>query len=247
MKGEIISGILIPFAGTALGAAGVFFMRREICPELRRGLNGLAAGIMAAASFFSLLVPALEQGGIWPALMGFLPGMLFLPLADALMPRMQRAERKLSGTEKMLLAVTLHNLPEGMAVGAAYAGWLLGLKEITLAGAFSLALGIALQNIPEGAIVSMPLRAEGMGRGRAFFYGAMSGAVEPVGALLILAAIGIFLPLLPALMAFAAGAMFSVIVEELIPDRMQEEMKTPVSLWFSLGFALMMTLDVTLG
>ena len=247
MEGNVVAGILIPFAGTALGAACVFFMRRGMGAALRRGLNGLAAGIMAAASFFSLLLPALERGGILPVLAGFLPGMLFLWLADALLPRVQQAERRLTATEKMLLAVTLHNLPEGMAVGAAYAGWLFGGGEAALAGAFSLALGIALQNIPEGAIVSMPLRAEGMGRGRAFFYGAMSGAVEPVGALLILAAIGIFLPLLPALMAFAAGAMFSVIVEELIPDRMQEEMKSPVSLWFSLGFALMMTLDATLG
>ncbi|MBR1584981.1 MAG: ZIP family metal transporter [Clostridia bacterium] len=240
-------GILIPFLGTALGAAWVFFMKKAMRPGLQQALNGLAAGIMVAASFFSLLLPALDQAGIAPTVIGFLAGMLLLHGIDGALTRIKRRDRHLSKTEKLLLAVTLHNVPEGMAVGVAYAGWLFGRQDVTLTAAFALALGIALQNIPEGAIVSMPLRAEGMPTGRAFWCGVLSGAVEPVGAVLILAAAGVFAPVLPWLLAFAAGAMFSVVVEELIPEMEEQGAKNWGSLCFALGFVVMMALDVALG
>ncbi|MBQ9263257.1 MAG: ZIP family metal transporter [Clostridia bacterium] len=242
MNIEVIRGVLLPFAGTALGAAGVFFMRKEISSRLHRALSGAAAGIMAAASFFSLLLPSLEQGGLFPASVGFLLGLLFLPALDGL--PVQTA-RTLTRQEKMMLAVTIHNLPEGMAVGVAYAGWLYG-SGISFTGAFALALGIALQNFPEGAIVAMPLRAEGKSRSQAFLWGVLSGAVEPVGAALILLAAGIFLPVLPYLLSFAAGAMFCVILEELTPDIIGGSPRCLGMFSFGLGFLLMMAMDVAL-
>ena len=257
MNLQVLEGILIPFLGTSLGAACVFFMKEQMSERLNRALTGFAAGIMASASFFSLLSPALEQSaglGAWsffPAVIGFLAGMLFLLLLDRLIPHMHldRSEEGprsgLKRTTKLVLAVTLHNLPEGMAVGIVYAGWMYGRAEISLMGA--LALGIALQNFPEGAIVSMPLRAEGMPKGRTFLYGVLSGVVEPIGAVLTILAAGFFIPVMPYLLSFAAGAMFYVIVEELVPEMSEGRHSNVGAVCFALGFALMMALDVGLG
>ena len=259
MNLQVLEGILIPFLGTSLGAACVFFMKEQMSERLNRALTGLAAGIMASASFFSLLSPALEQSaglGAWsffPAVIGFLAGMLFLLLLDRLIPHMHldRSEEGprsgLKRTTKLVLAVTLHNLPEGMAVGIVYAGWMYGRAEISLMGALALALGIALQNFPEGAIVSMPLRAEGMPKGRTFLYGVLSGVVEPIGAVLTILAAGFFIPVMPYLLSFAAGAMFYVIVEELVPEMSEGRHSNVGAVCFALGFALMMALDVGLG
>ena len=259
MNLQVLEGILIPFLGTSLGAACVFFMKEQMSERLNRALTGFAAGIMASASFFSLLSPALEQSaglGAWsffPAVIGFLAGMLFLLLLDRLIPHMHldRSEEGprsgLKRTTKLVLAVTLHNLPEGMAVGIVYAGWMYGRAEISLMGALALALGIALQNFPEGAIVSMPLRAEGMPKGRTFLYGVLSGVVEPIGAVLTILAAGFFIPVMPYLLSFAAGAMFYVIVEELVPEMSEGRHSNVGAVCFALGFALMMALDVGLG
>ena len=256
---RVAEGILIPFLGTSLGAACVFVLRGEMSRSLNRALTGFASGIMVSASFFSLLLPALEQTadrGVWsilPAGLGFLIGMLFLLGLDMLIPHMhldKKEEGPKSGlrrTTKLVLAVTLHNLPEGMAVGIVYAGWLYGSASITLTGALALALGIALQNFPEGAIVSMPLRGEGMPRRRTFLYGVLSGVVEPVGALLTIFAASFFLPVLPWLLSFAAGAMFYVVVEELIPEMSEGEHSNIGTVCFALGFVLMLALDVGLG
>lgn len=239
----IAAGILLPLAGTALGAAWVFCMRAKGGKRRQGMLLGAAAGIMTAASLFSLLLPALDQAGPWHTAAGFLAGMLF----PGLMGRpARRLGRTLDKTHKLLWAVTVHNLPEGMAVGVAFAGFLGARTDAALAGAWALALGIALQNIPEGAIISLPLREAGMGRGRAFALGVLSGVVEPVGAGLILLAAGVFSPLLPGLLAFAAGAMIAVTVEELLPD-LSREHAPGGSLWYALGFLLMMLLDVCLG
>ncbi len=240
----IAAGILLPFVGTALGAASVFFMRRQDKTVCQGMLLGAAAGIMTAASVFSLLLPALEQGGPWIAAAGFLPGMLFPAGADRLARPLGRTMDK---TDKMIWAVTVHNLPEGMAVGVGFAGFLKTGSDAALAGAFALSLGIALQNIPEGAIISMPLRATGMGRGRSFALGVLSGAVEPVGAALILVAAGVLSPLLPLLLSFAAGAMIAVTAEELLPDLARQGAPGGGSLWVALGFLLMMLMDVCLG
>ena len=259
MNLQVLEGILIPFLGTSLGAACVFFMKEQMSERLNRALTGFAAGIMASASFFSLLSPALEQSaglGTWsffPAVIGFLAGMLFLLLLDRLIPHMHldRSEEGprsgLKRTTKLVLAVTLHNLPEGMAVGIVYAGWMYGRAEISLMGALALALGIALQNFPEGAIVSIPLRAEGMPKGRTFLYGVLSGVVEPIGAVLTILAAGFFIPVMPYLLSFAAGAMFYVIVEELVPEMSEGRHSNVGAVCFALGFALMMALDVGLG
>ena len=259
MNLQVIEGILIPFIGTSLGAACVFFLRKEMGEKLSRALTGFAAGIMVSASFFSLLQPALAQSegmgalSFLPAVIGFLVGMLFLLVLDLAIPHMHfdRSEEGprsgLKRTTKLILAVTMHNLPEGMAVGIVYAGWLYGDKTISVTGALALALGIALQNFPEGAIVSMPLRAEGMPKWKTFVYGVLSGIVEPIGAVMILLAAGFFVPLLPYLLSFAAGAMFYVVVEELIPEMSQSEHSNIGTVCFALGFALMMALDVGLG
>ena len=256
----ILIGLLIPFLGTAAGAACVFFMRRALSTAVQRALTGFAAGVMVAASIWSLIVPAIEQSGAmgkWaflPAFLGFWCGILFLLALDRLIPHLhanaEQAEgpkSRLARTTMMVLAVTLHNIPEGMAVGIVYAGVRSGSALITAGGALSLALGIAIQNFPEGAIISMPLHAEGKGKGAAFGLGVLSGAVEPVfGALTVLAA-GLIGPAMPYLLSFAAGAMLYVVVEELIPEMSAGEHSNLGTVFFAVGFSLMMALDVALG
>ena len=256
---ETVLGILIPFVGTSLGAAVVFVLKKNISNSLQKVLTGFAAGVMVAASFWSLLQPALESSedmGTWsfvPAAVGFLIGVGFLLLLDELTPHLHfnnQEEGPRSGlkrTTKLILAVTLHNIPEGMAVGVVYAGFLAGNAGISAAGALALALGIAIQNFPEGAIVSMPLRAEGMDKGKTFLFGVLSGAVEPVAALVTIFAAGAVIPVMPYLLAFAAGAMMYVVVEELIPEMSEGKHTNWGTIAFSLGFVLMMVLDVTLG
>jgi len=256
----ILPGLLIPFLGTALGAACVLFMKRTLTKGVERALTGFAAGVMVAASIWSLLIPAMEQASplgrlaFLPAVIGFGVGMAFLLLLDTVIPHLHRYAEQAEGpksaltrTTMMVLAVTLHNIPEGMAVGVVYAGLLSGSVEISAGGALALALGIAIQNFPEGAIISMPLHAEGMGKGKAFLYGALSGAVEPVGTVLTILAAGLVVPALPYLLAFAAGAMMYVVVEELIPEMSSGEHSNVGVILFALGFMLMMALDVALG
>ncbi len=256
----ILWGLLIPFLGTAAGAACVFFMRRALSTALRRALTGFAAGVMVAASIWSLIVPAIEQSGAmgkWaflPAFLGFWCGILFLLALDRLIPHLhanaQRPEgpkSRLARTTMMVLAVTLHNIPEGMAVGIVYAGVRSGSALITAGSALSLALGIAIQNFPEGAIISMPLHAEGKRKGEAFGLGVLSGAVEPAfGALTVLLS-GLIGPAMPYLLSFAAGAMLYVVVEELIPEMSAGEHSNLGTVFFAVGFSLMMALDVALG
>ena len=256
----VVLGLLVPFLGTSLGAACVFFLKKGLGDRVQRGLTGFASGVMVAASIWSLLIPAMEQSsgaGNWaflPAVIGFWAGILFLLGLDHLIPhlhqRSQQAEgppTRLGRSTMMVLAVTLHNIPEGMAVGVVYAGFLAGEGQITMAAALALSLGIAIQNFPEGAIISMPLRSEGVGKARAFAGGVLSGAVEPLGALLTILAAGLVVPALPYLLSFAAGAMLYVVVEELIPEMSQGEHSNVGTLTFALGFTLMMTLDVALG
>ena len=259
MTAETILGIFIPFFGTGLGAAMVFMLKKNISDNLQKILTGFAAGVMVAASFWSLLQPALESSesmGKWsfvPAAVGFLIGVGFLLLLDEITPHLHFNNQEegpktgLKRTTKLILAVTLHNVPEGMAVGVVYAGFLSGNAGISAAGALALALGIAIQNFPEGAIVSMPLRAEGMDKGKTFFFGILSGIVEPIAALITILAAGIVIPVMPYLLAFAAGAMMYVVVEELIPEMSEGKHSNWGTIAFSLGFVLMMILDVTLG
>ena len=256
---ETVLGILIPFIGTSLGAAMVFILKKEISENLQKILTGFAAGVMVAASFWSLLQPALESSehmgtlAFVPAAAGFLIGVGFLLLLDVITPHMHmdhQDEGPKSGmkrTTKLILAVTLHNIPEGMAVGVVYAGFRSGTAGITGAGALALALGIAIQNFPEGAIVSMPLRAEGMSRSKTFLYGVLSGVVEPIAAAVTIVAAGTVVPVMPYLLAFAAGAMMYVVVEELIPEMSEGKHSNWGTIAFSLGFVVMMVLDVTLG
>ena len=252
--------LLIPFLGTTLGAATVFFLKGNLPQKVEKMLLGFASGVMIAASVWSLLIPAIEQseGGsvpAWlPAAVGFLLGMGFLLLLDSVIPHLHRhsdqpegLRAKVSRTAMLVFAVTLHNLPEGMAVGVTYAGALAGNSGVTLAGAFALALGIAIQNFPEGAIISLPLRAEGSSRGKAFLYGTLSGAVEPVGAVLTILLARQLTPILPYLLSFAAGAMIYVVVEELIPESQAGEHSNLGTIGAALGFVLMMILDVALG
>ncbi len=257
---EIFYGIAIPFLGTALGAACVFFMKKALSDRVQRALTGFAAGVMVAASVWSLLIPAMEQSagmGKWafvPAAVGFWIGILFLLLLDHIIPHLHQNSTQAEGpksqlerTTMMVLAVTLHNSPEGMAVGVVYAGYRSGSAQITAAGALALSLGIAIQNFPEGAIISMPLRAEGMSKGRAFLGGVLSGIVEPIGAVLTILAAGLIVPALPYLLSFAAGAMLYVVVEELIPE-MSEGVHSDIgTVYFAVGFSVMMVLDVALG
>ncbi len=250
---DVVLGLAVPFIGTALGSAWVFLMRTGLGAAVRRALTGFAAGIMVTASVWSLIIPAIERSArlgrlsFFPALVGFWGGVLFLKLIDRLIPLPDGGGSFGRGTAMTVLAVTVHNIPEGMAVGAIYAGLLTGSPEITAGGAFSLALGIAIQNFPEGAIISMPLRAEGMGKSRSFLYGALSGAVEPVfGVLTVLSAEAIE-PAMPYVLSFAAGAMISVVVEELIPEMTADGENRSGVVWFSFGFTLMMALDVALG
>lgn len=260
MKSEVFYGILIPFLGTSVGAACVFFMRRGLGERTRRGLTGFAAGVMTAAAVWSLLIPALEQSArlgrlsFIPAVAGFWLGVLLLLALDHIIPHLHQNSRRPEGLRSRLkdstmlvFAVTLHNFPEGMAVGVVYAGYLAGEAEITLAGALALSLGIAVQNFPEGAIISMPLHSAGMGKRRAFAGGVLSGVVEPVGAVLTLLAAGLATPALPYLLSFAAGAMLYVVAEELIPEMSQGEHTDVGPVLFALGFTLMLALDVALG
>ena len=256
---QTIEGILVPFLGTSLGAAMVFFLKKEISGKVQKALTGFAAGVMVAASFWSLLEPALdgsaEMGKLafLPAAVGFLVGVGFLLGLDVLTPHMhmdKQHEGPKSGfkrTTKLIFAVTLHNVPEGMAVGVVYAGLRASSAGITAAGALTLALGIAIQNFPEGAIVSMPLMAEGMPKRKTFWLGVLSGAVEPVAATVTLLAAGLVTPVMPYFLAFAAGAMMYVVVEELIPEMSEGKHSNIGTIAFSLGFVLMMVLDVALG
>lgn len=257
---EAFYGILIPFLGTSLGAACVFFLKKTLSDAVQRALTGFAAGVMVAASVWSLLIPAIAQSaalGRWsflPAVLGFWVGILFLLALDHIIPHLhaksgqaEGPKSRLQRTTMMVLAVTLHNIPEGMAVGVVYAGYLSGQAQITAAGALVLSLGIAIQNFPEGAIISMPLHAEGMGKGRAFADGVLSGIVEPIGAVLTILAAKMIVPALPYLLSFAAGAMLYVVVEELIPEMSQGRHSNIGTICFALGFGLMMVLDVALG
>ena len=253
-------GILIPFLGTSLGAGCVFFLKKSLSDGIQRALTGFAAGVMVAASVWSLLIPAMEQAAdlgrlaFFPAAVGFWLGILFLLLLDHLIPHLHQNSLQAEGpksqlqrTTMMVLAVTLHNIPEGMAVGVVYAGYLAGTAQITAAGALALSLGIAIQNFPEGAIISMPLRAEGMPKRQAFWDGVLSGIVEPIGAVLTILAAGIVVPALPYLLSFAAGAMLYVVVEELIPEMSQGQHSNVGTVFFAVGFSVMMVLDVALG
>ena len=259
MNLNIILGILIPFVGTSLGAGMVFVLKDEISDRLQKILTGFAAGVMVAASFWSLLSPALESSeylgklSFLPAAIGFLIGTGFLLFLDCVTPHMHMDKQdegprsRLQRTTKLILAVTLHNIPEGMAVGVVFAGVKSGQVGITATGALALAIGIAIQNFPEGAIISMPLHAEGKTKGRAFLGGTLSGAVEPVGALLTVLFAGLFVPAMPYLLSFAAGAMIYVVVEELIPEMSAGEHSNVGVILFALGFTVMMALDVALG
>ena len=260
MTFEVLRGICIPFLGTMLGAGCVLFQKNKMNPYIQRALTGFAAGVMVAASIWSLLIPAMEQAsdmGKWsfvPAAVGFWLGILFLLGLDFIIPHMHLGSSEAEGpktnlkkTTMMVLAVTLHNIPEGMAIGVVYAGFLLGSEEISLAAATALSIGIAIQNFPEGAITSMPLAAEGMSRKRAFFLGALSGVVEPVGAMFTILAAGLVVPILPYLLSFAAGAMIYVVVEELIPEMSAGRHSNIGTIAFTAGFTLMMMLDVALG
>ena len=257
---ESFWGILIPFLGTSLGAACVFFMKKSLSDTVQRALTGFAAGVMVAASVWSLLIPAIERSAgrgklaFLPAVLGFWVGILFLLALDHIIPHLHAKSGQLEGpksrlqrTTMMVLAVTLHNIPEGMAVGVVYAGYLSGDTQITAAGALALSLGIAIQNFPEGAIISLPLRAEGMKKGRAFRDGVLSGAVEPIGAVLTVLAARMVVPALPYLLSFAAGAMLYVVVEELIPEMSQGDHSNLGTVFFAVGFSVMMILDVALG
>ena len=257
---EAILGILIPFLGTTFGAACVFFMKKSLGDLVQRSLAGFAAGVMVAASIWSLLIPAIEQSenmgklSFLPAFIGFWGGILFLLALDHLIPHLHVGSNQAEGpktrlgrTTMMVLAVTLHNIPEGMAVGVMYAGFLAGNMQITAASALALSLGIAIQNFPEGAIISMPLRAEGESKGKAFLGGVLSGTVEPIGAVLTIIAAQFIIPALPYLLSFAAGAMLYVVVEELIPEMSQGQHSNLGTVFFAVGFSVMMTLDVALG
>ena len=257
---EAVYGILIPFLGTSLGAACVFFLKKTLSDRVQRSLTGFAAGVMVAASVWSLLIPSIEQSAalgafaFLPAAAGFWAGILFLLALDHTIPHLHQNSGQTEGpksqlrrTTMMVLAVTLHNIPEGMAVGVVYAGYLSGSAQITAAGALALSLGIAIQNFPEGAIISMPLRAEGMKKGRAFWGGVLSGVVEPVGAALTILAAQHVVPALPYLLSFAAGAMLYVVVEELIPEMSQGDHSNIGTVFFAVGFSVMMILDVALG
>ncbi len=258
MIADVFREIMLPFAGTTLGAASVFFVRKSLPATLQRALSGFAAGVMVAAAIWGLLIPSMEQtAGVWafiPALGGLWLGFLFLMLLDKIIPHLHLGSAcpegmpcKLKRSSMMMLAVALHNLPEGMAVGALLAGTLQEGSGVAPAAALALSVGIAIQNFPEGAIISIPLRQEGMQRGKAFGLGVLSGLVEPIGAVATLLLANLMLPVLPWLLAFAAGAMLYVVVEELIPEMAEGEHSHVGTVLFALGFSLMMVLDVVLG
>lgn len=257
---EIAIGLLLPLLGTTAGSACVFFLRRQIGPDIQRAFTGFAAGVMVAASVWSLIIPAIdmceEMGKLsfLPALIGFLVGIVFLLFMDSMVPHLHVGSEKPEGRSSslgrsamMILAVTIHNIPEGAACGAIFAGVLNGDGGVTLAGAITLAVGIAIQNFPEGAIISLPLRSEGNSRLKSFALGTLSGVVEPIGAVLAIALAGLVTQILPYMLAFAAGAMLYVVVEELIPEANEGEHSNLGTIAFAVGFALMMVLDVTLG
>ena len=259
----IVLGLLIPFIGTAGGAACVFFLKHELKAGVQRALTGFAAGVMVAASIWSLIVPAIEQSvekerwAFLPAFIGFWLGILFLLLLDYIIPHLHTSidhvdqvegpKTKLNRMVMMVLAVTLHNIPEGMAVGVVYAGLLANSANITVGGAMALALGIAIQNFPEGAIISMPLYAEGKSKPKSFCLGVLSGAVEPLFGFITILIAGLVVPAMPYLLSFAAGAMLYVVVEELIPEMSAGEHSNIGVVFFAVGFSLMMALDVALG
>ncbi len=257
---EILVGLLIPFLGTTLGAGMVFFMKNQMNTKVQKLLLGFASGVMISASIWSLMIPSLdmakEQGEIsWlPAAIGFILGIIFLLVLDKITPHLhlnsekpEGIKAKLKNSTMLILAVTLHNIPEGMAVGVVFAGMLVGNVGMSLAGAIALAIGIAIQNFPEGAIISMPLRAEGMSKGKAFLYGTLSGIVEPISAVITILLTGLVVPILPYLLSFAAGAMIYVVVEELIPEAQAGEHSDIGTIGVAIGFVLMMILDVALG
>ena len=259
MNWIIAKGLLIPFLGTALGSALVFFMKKELDVKLQNVLSGFAAGVMVAASVWSLLIPSMEMVSdkgklaFIPAAVGFCVGMIFLLILDKIIPHMhidnseEGPKTKLQKTTMMVLAVTLHNIPEGMAVGILYAGWASGSAQITQAGALTLALGIAIQNFPEGAIISMPLHSKGLSKGKACWYGILSGIVEPVAGFLTILLASQISSILPYFLSFAAGAMIYVVVEELVPEMAEGEHSNLGTIVFMIGFVLMMILDVALG
>ena len=257
---NVFKGLLIPFLGTTLGSATVFLMKNKLNKKVEKILLGFAAGVMIAASVWSLLIPSIdmaqEQGILpWlPAAIGFILGIVFLLVLDSVIPHLhlestkpEGIKTKLKKTTMMVFAVTLHNIPEGMAVGVSFAGALMENTGITLAGAFALAIGIAIQNFPEGAIISMPLKAEGMSKGKAFLYGTLSGIVEPIGAIITILLTSTVIPILPYVLSFAAGAMIYVVVEELIPESQVGEHSNIGTIGVAIGFTIMMILDVALG
>lgn len=257
---KLFWGLLIPFLGTTLGSGMVFLMKNKINKKIEKLLLGFASGVMIAASIWSLIIPALnmaeEQGIItWvPATIGFLLGICFLLVLDSIIPHLhlntdkpEGLKSKIQKTTMMVLAVTLHNIPEGMAVGVVFAGALAQNTGITMAGAIALAIGIAIQNFPEGAIISMPLKSEGMSKTKAFLYGTLSGIVEPIGAILTICLTNLVVPILPYLLSFAAGAMIYVVVEELIPESQTGEHSNIGTIGVAIGFVIMMILDVSLG
>ena len=257
---NLIIGLLIPFLGTTLGAMMVFLMKNKMNIKVEKLLLGFASGVMIAASIWSLLIPAIdmakEQEKIaWiPATVGFILGIVFLLILDSVIPHLhlnnnkpEGIKSKLKKTTMMIFAVTLHNIPEGMAVGVTFAGALIGNTGITMAGAFALAIGIAIQNFPEGAIISMPLKSEGMSKPKAFLYGTLSGIVEPIGAISTILLTNIIIPTLPYLLSFVAGAMIYVVVEELIPESQAGEHSNIGTIGVAIGFVIMMILDVALG
>ena len=257
---NIVIGLLIPFLGTTLGSAMVFLMKNKMNTKVQKLLLGFASGVMIAASIWSLITPSIEmaeeQGIVsWiPAAIGFLFGIIFLLVLDSIIPHLhlnskkpEGIKAKLKNTTMMVLAVTLHNIPEGMAVGVVFAGVLAQNTTITLAGAFALSIGIAIQNFPEGAIISMPLKNEGMSKTKAFLYGTLSGIVEPIGAIITILLTGIVTPILPYLLSFAAGAMIYVVVEELIPESQAGKHSNIGTIGVAIGFVIMMILDVALG
>lgn len=256
----IILGLLLPMIGTTAGAACVFFLRKQISPNVQRIFTGFAAGVMVAASVWSLIIPAIDMSegmgklSFVPALVGFLMGIVFLLFADHMVPHLHMGSDKPEGPKSglgksamMMLAVTIHNFPEGAACGAILAGVISGDSGVTMAGAIALSLGIAIQNFPEGAIISLPLRSQGHSRLKSFGLGALSGIVEPIGAILAILLAGLVTPILPYMLAFAAGAMLYVVVEELIPEASEGEHSNLGTIAFAVGFALMMVLDVALG
>lgn len=257
---QIFLGLAIPFLGTTLGAAMVFLMKKEMNKKVEKILLGFASGVMIAASVWSLLIPSIEmaetQGKVaWvPAVIGFLLGIVFLLVLDSVVPHVhlesekpEGMKSKLKKTTMMVFAVTLHNIPEGMAVGVTFAGAIAQNAGITIAGAFALAVGIAIQNFPEGAIVSMPLKSEGVSKPKAFLYGTLSGIVEPIGAIITILLTNAVVPILPYLLSFAAGAMIYVVVEELIPESQAGEHSNIGTIGVAIGFTIMMILDVALG